>query len=91
VTPQMASSTTNSRAPNFFQIQAARIKASTLGITAKKCKGRETIGKRKKHFCNGKDFIIFKQQLKEFAFCWSLFYSPICCTLFTTYFLFFSF
>lgn len=46
-TPQTASSTTDSRAPNFFHIQAARVKASILGITTKKCKGRETIGNRK--------------------------------------------
>lgn len=43
----MASSTTNSRAPNFFQIQAARVKASTLGITAKNAKAEKPLGKEK--------------------------------------------
>lgn len=47
-TPQMASSTTDSRAPNFFHISiAARVKASTLRITAKNAKAGKPLGKEK--------------------------------------------
>lgn len=91
-TPQLVSCTTYTRAPNIFRIQVAEVMAAILGITAKKFKGKEGEHWKKKNLaCGVRGFIIFKQQLKELAFCWGLFYSPICSTLFTTFFFHFKF
>lgn len=88
-TPQFVSCTTYTRALNIFHIRVAEVMAAVLGIPEKKFKGKEGEHWEKKNLvCDVRGFIIVKQQLKELAFCWGLFYSPICSTLFTTYFLF---